>query len=378
MINFLRTLVQMIAFAIFVYQMQHSIKQYVEKPIVQVSSTTSIDNIKMPIIYVCQNDQYDYTVSNFYGYEWMSHFFGGQLSGTTKISWRGKHNNMTFRKIFSKIFPFDNESFNAKTYNYEESENYEWKKFIAEMVGKNPYGLCMKLEQSKGSTYFSMKKRSIFQIVDPQADNFVVISHMENGYGEFGPTANGSYDYYSYMMDISLHDSSLLVGQSCANYVDSGYRDCTYGIVEEKFLKWYGCLPPWFTTNVSKLCDDTKEIMLTKQLRKEMMEELNMLATGQELKSFESCLPPCLTISVKLKQLKHVTNNPKVAGVRINVNKKTIKVYTLAHAYDAFNLVVDLGSALGLWFGLSAISIYDTIMEFIVTSFKKKCNLNRE
>ena len=98
-----RTIVQVIAIAIFVYQMHHSIKKFVEKPIVQVSSTTSIDNIQMPIIYVCQNDQYYYTVSNFYGYEYMSHFFSGQLSGTTKISWRGKHDNMTFKDIFSKI-----------------------------------------------------------------------------------------------------------------------------------------------------------------------------------------------------------------------------------------------------------------------------------
>ena len=189
------------------------------------------------------------------------------------------------------------------------------------MVGINPYGFCMKLRQSKGSTYFSVQKKSIFQIVDSLADNKLVISHMKNGYGEFGPTANGSYDYYSYMMDISLHDSSLLVGQSCANYEHSGYKNCTFKIVEERLMKWYGCLPPWFTTNTSLLCDDTKEIMITKQSRKEMMEELNRLATGQEFKSFESCLPPCLTMSVKLNQLMHITNNIEAAGVKINVDQ---------------------------------------------------------
>ena len=78
-----RTTVQVLAFAIFVYQMQHSITKYVEKPIVQVSSTTDIDNIQMPIIYVCQDAQYGYTVSNFYGYKWMSDFFGSLISGIT-------------------------------------------------------------------------------------------------------------------------------------------------------------------------------------------------------------------------------------------------------------------------------------------------------
>ena len=63
-----RAIVQVLAFGIFVYQMQHSINKFVEKPIVQVSSTTSIANIKMPVIYVCQDAQFDYALSNFYGY----------------------------------------------------------------------------------------------------------------------------------------------------------------------------------------------------------------------------------------------------------------------------------------------------------------------
>ena len=32
-------------------------------------------------------------------------------------------------------------------------------------------------------------------------------------------------------------------------------------------------------------------------------------------------------------------------------------------AYDEFSLIVDLGSALGLWLGLSALSIFDIILE---------------
>ena len=36
-----------------------------------------------------------------------------------------------------------------------------------------------------------------------------------------------------------------------------------------------------------------------------------------------------------------------------------VQVITDAYAYDMFELVVDLGSALGLWLGLSALSIFD-------------------
>ena len=41
-----------------------------------------------------------------------------------------------------------------------------------------------------------------------------------------------------------------------------------------------------------------------------------------------------------------------------------VTVITDAYAYDVFSLVVDLGSALGLWLGLSALSIFDYILSF--------------
>ena len=366
-----RAIVQVLAFGIFVYQMQHSINKFVEKPIVQVSSTTSISNIKMPVIYVCQDAQFDYALSNFYGYGYMNVFYSGWLSETSKISWRGKYNNMTFSDLFLKVFPHDSTSFNAGANNPEDSENYEWKKLMAVRESINPYGSCMKFTQSFGATYFSTLKKSIFRIVDPQADNPFVITSMQNGYGELGPTGNGSYDHYSYAMDITLHDSSLLVGQACANYGDSGYKACTLRTAEERFMKWLGCLPPWFPANTSLICDNTPEINVTKQSIIEMFREVDRLEIGQRFK-FDSCLPPCLTMSIEMQQLKHITNLPNSAVVRINVDNKNVKVLTLAYAYDEFNLVVDVGSALGLWFGLSAISIYDSIIEVILTIFKKR------
>ena len=42
-----------------------------------------------------------------------------------------------------------------------------------------------------------------------------------------------------------------------------------------------------------------------------------------------------------------------------------VKVFKDIYSYDAVNLVVDLGSALGLWLGLSALGIFDLIILFI-------------
>ena len=41
------------------------------------------------------------------------------------------------------------------------------------------------------------------------------------------------------------------------------------------------------------------------------------------------------------------------------------------YSYDLFDLVVDLGSALGLWLGLSALSIFDYTLSFITLAINK-------
>ena len=44
------------------------------------------------------------------------------------------------------------------------------------------------------------------------------------------------------------------------------------------------------------------------------------------------------------------------------VAKEEVKVFKDDYLYDIFSLVVDLGSALGLWLGLSALSIFDLLI----------------
>ena len=53
---------------------------------------------------------------------------------------------------------------------------------------------------------------------------------------------------------------------------------------------------------------------------------------------------------------------------------ETVAVYTDVYAYDVFSLVVELGSALGLWLGFSALSMFDSITSIIsMVNLKKIC-----
>ena len=52
-----------------------------------------------------------------------------------------------------------------------------------------------------------------------------MISYVGNGKGKFGPRSNNSYDFYTYMMQISLFDSKINEGISCTDYEKLGMLD---------------------------------------------------------------------------------------------------------------------------------------------------------
>ena len=81
-------------------------------------------------------------------------------------------------------------------------------------------------------------------------------------------------------------------------------------------------------------------------------------------------LGPCTTMKTKLKQVLYRTNRPEYAFIDIE-SKDWATVYTVVPSYDFFSLMVDIGSSLSLWMGLSCLSILDHIFESFNTV--RKC-----
>ena len=52
--TFLRALFQILVFGIFIFQMKNSVGKYLESPVNQIPSATTLDAIKMPVIWIIQ------------------------------------------------------------------------------------------------------------------------------------------------------------------------------------------------------------------------------------------------------------------------------------------------------------------------------------
>ena len=99
MLKQLRTVLQVVACSIFLYQVEQSMEKFLKHPIVEQLSQTTIDKIKLPVVYLCQNGQYNISMAKSLGYDWNTYFLAGRVTNSTFPSWRGIHQNMSFKEV---------------------------------------------------------------------------------------------------------------------------------------------------------------------------------------------------------------------------------------------------------------------------------------
>lgn len=346
----LRNLFQIFAFGSFVFQIQNSLRKYHASPVVQQRSLTTIDSTRQPSIYVCEETQYNYTKAKAIGYSGMISFSIGELMKSDRKTWLGKHGNLTFQELLDLVFDSDYSKFKSE---YSSTE----KLYII------PHGFCMKLVDHNYEQYIKTDRKSMLLLVDPYKETDIRIVEMQNGRLYCGPTTEDFFDSVSYQVDFHLHNSKIYNGKSCTDYeqINSSYGQCIENIMSERLVKCYGCLPPWFPSRKGLTCESEKAVAIqdTSTCEK-VFDEFISLFLGRDLKMFKPCLPPCLKMSLELKQTSR-SYGKKYARLSIVISEE-VDVFEDTYSYDLFNLVVDIGSSLGLWLGFSALNIFDNFI----------------
>ena len=162
---------------------------------------------------------------------------------------------------------------------------------------------------------------------------------------------------------------------SCTDYerLNSSYGQCIGNIMSESLFQCFGCLPPWFPSKIGITCESEKAVAIQDTATcKNVYEEIKSLFLGRDLKMFKPCLPPCLKMSLQLKQISR-SFGKRYGRLSILISEG-VDVVKDTYSYDLFNLVVDIGSSLGLWLGLSALNIFDNFILFCGWLSKKNNN----
>ena len=142
------------------------------------------------------------------------------------------------------------------------------------------------------------------------------------------------------------------------------YADCVAKEHAEIFHPILGCRPPWLSTQGHP--DNCKgQIFLTTKHLDNWLKKYTLDFTfGFWLSGkahSEKCLKPCKGRFASSK-MNYVKDNMTTPMVYLSFQKE-VKVTKYVRSYDLFNLVVDVGSSLGLWIGLSIVDVFDLVLD---------------
>ena len=323
--------------------MQKAVLKYISKPLVTERSIEPIKTIQKPLIYVCQESQFNYSRSHQLGYDGRTSFLTGKLNGTDKPTWLGNSKNKSYEDIEKDLF------------------NYNYTGFIVvnavnELFFIQSHGYCQQVLNFSMNTIqdiISYQPIRVF-IIDPHRSTQLKI---EQNLGQTSTlfAGNNRNEYIVYKLAYILQDDSIHDGLKCTDYrkISSSYDSCVQDNVLQKLHDWYGCVPIWFPYKKEK-CS-----LSNNPLKNETVHYIIDLVNHREIKT--DCKPSCLRLEIKLQEVQKLSNFPTHAVIQL-MHEQQLKVLKTVYAYDGFSLIVELGSALGLWLGLSAIGMLDIII----------------
>ena len=316
------------------------------------------------------------------GFRYFSDYLTGIIQNTSEIGWFGNQQNLTVAELLTLFFEHDysgmlNQEFNDWLTPYQNVS--QTLKFLF------PHGFCKEIKFSEDKKFFIMKtkeKRKIL-LTDPNRRNKLRTEETSESWMSVGPSKNGLYEAANYEVALEIHNNQLNNGQTCLDYTSMGtsYGDCIENALQNQLMQWYGCLPVWFppehgqwltragqkyptASSVHNLtCINPIKPFQSYELQRTITFQLWHLVINQDLECMKNCLPPCVTMKIKPRLMTYRDNFKEKATLEIVWDKNVIKMKS-THSIDFFDLIVELGSALGLWLGLSALSLVDVFLTY--------------
>ena len=145
---------------------------------------------------------------------------------------------------------------------------------------------------------------------------------------------------------------------SCEEYptkVHRTYADCVDNEIEEKTKPVFGYGLPFVSNSTGK---PIKRLPGHKNTA-DWLERIALLSYGGVKYQSERCLPPCTVLAVYTELQQSASAEEENQSSIFFFFDEVVQVKTIGVAYGPDSLLVEIGSCLGLWLGLSVIGFFD-------------------
>ena len=306
------------------------------------------------------------------GYKWQQGFYSGDINKTT-ISWRG-NKQFDWTKMKSLVYK-NTTDFNAFGVDKDTGEWYISDYDTVE-IDLWPTVKCTEI---KGfSEYFGIETKEGVEVImiDPALQpNYRRVKQAFTGeLFTIGNTRVNNFEFEDiiYKVKVSIKKKREEVS-SCKNYENSdGYIDCIDLTMSNKMIDLLGCIPPWMSTlGEDKVCRDDlvfQDELEARRVKESLNQFVRELLIFGDVHFESSCKLPCQYMNFDIQKSVHQSTTDSIYWLQVNIDDK-VEINEEQNNYDGFDLIVEIGSSLGLWVGLSMIGVFDISIGLIRRSF---------
>ena len=155
---------------------------------------------------------------------------------------------------------------------------------------------------------------------------------------------------------------------ACRKGKKESFNDCVDREVTDDLLPEFGCIPPWLSLN--NQCNeiyamDSQQGNIFHYTEGSLYENYTIpFLLYDQNKAQKKCKKPCHKTTFFIERRRKQVTDYVIYGVDLLFNTE-VSFKKKVVAYDMFNFVVDVGSSLGLWLGLSILNITDSIINLV-------------
>ena len=344
------------SFFMFCYQAKVAINKLQNPNVLDITEKLDITDIQQPLITICPQDQLDSNNMEKFGYETEYQLLIGYYGTQGSLGWGAQH-NLTFEELRKQMYKLDLEKISLT----QETQQV-YKKVYSEIRFYPKFGWCFDISNYtiSGEVHFELTMPN-----DTELEVFLTDKNMRTMSTIHKPSHWGSNIVISsgwteeYVVKVEqLTSFDPLSPNSCKEYADGEFERCVDEELQKVWKPLINCNPPWLSLQNQCAALQKGANTTFEELVKEPYETALKILNMDNYAAKRRCMKPCTFTRSNILSNGYYEDEYNGAALKITFDDLVIK-HTKVINYDFSDYLVDMGSSLGLWFGLSVFGILD-------------------